>query len=87
MILGDNTITAGLVGFQVGIPVINVIAGVLPAEKADKIRWLQSSALKRMGKGGRTIAAIVGDGINDAPALTAAYAGIAISSAKFVLIS
>lgn len=95
MISGDNPTTAMAVGQQVGIPPTNIIAGVLPSEKADKIRWLQSSAPKRNGKMGRAIVAMVGDGINDSPALTAADAGIAIgsgsdvaiSSAKFVLVS
>lgn len=83
------------VGSQLGIPAVNIIAGILPSEKADKIRWLQSSAPKRNGKTGRAIVAMVGDGINDSPALVAADAGIAIgsgsdvaiSSAKFVLVS
>ncbi|KAH8650868.1 Cu2+-exporting ATPase [Tricladium varicosporioides] len=95
MISGDNATTAMAVGSQLGIPATNIIAGVLPSEKADKIRWLQSSALKRNGRTGRAIVAMVGDGINDSPALTAADAGIAIgsgsdvaiSSAKFVLVS
>jgi P-type Cu+ transporter len=95
MISGDNATTATAVGYQLGIPATNIIAGVLPSEKADKIRWLQSSAPKRNGKTGRAIVAMVGDGINDSPALAAADAGIAIgsgsdvaiSSAKFVLVS
>jgi Cu+-exporting ATPase len=95
MISGDNATTAMAVGYQLGIPATNIIGGVLPSEKADKIRWLQSSAPKRNGKTGRAIVAMVGDGINDSPALTAADAGIAIgsgsdvaiSSAKFVLVS
>ncbi|OXV05776.1 hypothetical protein Egran_06456 [Elaphomyces granulatus] len=95
MISGDNAKTAMAVGYRLGIPTSNIIAGVLPSEKADKIRWLQSSASKRYGKTGRAIVAMVGDGINDSPALAAADAGIAIgsgsdvaiSSAKFVLLS
>ncbi|KAG4423607.1 hypothetical protein IFR04_003289 [Cadophora malorum] len=95
MISGDNATTAMAVGYQLGIPATNIIAGVLPSEKADKIRWLQSSAPKCNGKTGRAIVAMVGDGINDSPALTAADAGVAIgsgsdvaiSSAKFVLVS
>lgn len=95
MISGDNATTAMAVGYQLGIPATNIIAGVLPSEKADKIRWLQSSAPKRNGKTGRPIVAMVGDGINDSPALIAADVGIAIgsgsdvaiSSAKFVLVS
>lgn len=87
MISGDNATTAIAVGRQVGIPATNIIAGVLPSEKADKIRWLQSSAPKRNGKIGRAIVAMVGDGINDSPALTAADAGIAIGSGSDVAIS
>lgn len=95
MISGDNVTTAIAVGRQLGIPTSNIIAGVLPSEKAKRIRWLQDSAPKRSGKAGRAVVAMVGDGINDSPALTAADAGIAIgsgsdvaiSSAKFVLMS
>jgi P-type E1-E2 ATPase len=95
MISGDNATTAIAVGYQLGIPAANIIAGVLPSEKADMIRWLQSSAPTRSGKTGRAMVAMVGDGINDSPALSAADAGIAIgsgsdvaiSSAKFVLVS
>ncbi|KIW15763.1 hypothetical protein PV08_05813 [Exophiala spinifera] len=95
MISGDNPTTATAVGHQLGIPATNIIAGVLPSEKAERIRWLQDSAPRRNGKPGRAMVAMVGDGINDSPALTAADAGIAIgsgsdvaiSSAKFVLVS
>jgi P-type Cu+ transporter len=95
MISGDNPTTAEKVGYLLGIPTQNIVAGVLPSEKAEKIRWLQSSACKRNGKPGRAIVAMVGDGINDAPALAAADVGVAvgsgsdvaISSAKFVLVS
>jgi Cu+-exporting ATPase len=95
MISGDNLTTARAVGHLLGMPIENIIADVLPSEKAEKIRWLQSSASKRNGKTGRAIVAMVGDGINDSPALVAADAGIAIgsgsdvaiSSAKFVLVS
>jgi Cu+-exporting ATPase len=94
MLSGDNQITANAVGAQVGIPSENIIAGVRPSEKADKIQYLQKS-LKASGSSGRALIAMVGDGINDSPALTTADVGIAIgsgsdiaiSSAEFVLVS
>ncbi|NLW94534.1 MAG: copper-translocating P-type ATPase [Chlamydiae bacterium] len=69
MITGDNARTARAVARAVGID--RVLAGLLPAEKAEEIR--------RLGAAGRTVA-MVGDGINDAPALAAAGLGIALGS-------
>lgn len=96
MISGDNLATAKAVGRMVGIPESNVIAGVLPDQKAEKVEWLQTHPSSKGGQSSmRAIVAMVGDGINDAPALTMADVGIAIgsgsdvaiSSAEFVLMS
>lgn len=94
MLSGDNPTTAQAVGAQVGIFKENIIAGVLPDQKAEKIQWLQKTLPKPKRKQRATVA-MVGDGINDSPALTMADVGIAIgsgsdvaiSSAEFILIS
>ena len=74
MLTGDNERTAKAIGRQAGVD--EVIAGVLPDGKESVIR-----SLKQQGK-----VAMVGDGINDAPALTRADVGIAIGAGADVAV-
>jgi len=77
LITGDNERTARAVAERVGIDPDNVRAGVLPEDKADAVEDIQSTDRKAM---------MVGDGVNDAPALAVAYVGTAIGSGTDVAI-
>ncbi|HET6829762.1 MAG TPA: HAD-IC family P-type ATPase, partial [Solirubrobacterales bacterium] len=75
LLTGDNAQTARAVGARIGVD--DVIAEVLPAGKADVVKRLQAE--------GRTVA-MVGDGVNDAPALARADLGLAIGTGTDVAI-
>ncbi len=74
MLTGDNRITANAVGREAGVD--RIVSEVMPKEKAEVIAELSRDGL----------VAMVGDGINDAPALTAADVGIAIGSGTDIAI-
>ena len=75
LLTGDNRRAANYIGAQVGAD--EVVAEVLPGDKADVVRSIQE-------KGGRVI--MVGDGINDAPALTQADVGCAVGGGSDIAI-
>ncbi|MDS0295456.1 heavy metal translocating P-type ATPase [Halogeometricum luteum] len=77
MLTGDNERTARAVAEQVGIDPANVRAEVLPEDKSDAVESIQNEGRQAM---------MVGDGVNDAPALAVAYVGTAIGSGTDVAI-
>ncbi|HET7768663.1 MAG TPA: HAD family hydrolase [Chloroflexota bacterium] len=76
---GDNRRAAERVALAVGIDPANVHVGVLPGETSDLVRQLQAARGEGRGR-----VAMVGDGINDAPALMQAHEGIATGAATTI---
>lgn len=77
MITGDNSRTAESVGKKIGINSENIHSDVLPEDKSDTVSKIQEDGQKVM---------MVGDGVNDAPALTTSHVGVALGSGTDVAI-
>ena len=77
MVTGDNQRTASAIAAKVGIPQEHVIAEVLPSNKAESVRDLQAQGM---------VVAMVGDGVNDSPALAQANLGLAVGAGADIAI-
>lgn len=103
MLTGDNPTTAAAVASSLSIQQSNVFAGVLPTEKAAKIQYLQAHGPRRSRRSFLSrfrrsrsdhqdalkpaIVAFIGDGINDAPALSTASVSICVASASDIALT
>jgi P-type Cu+ transporter len=79
MVTGDNEITARAIAAQLNIPVTNIFAGASPSDKAEYILRLQDIAKQNSSNTPVNKVAFVGDGTNDAPALSKADVGFVMS--------
>lgn len=80
MITGDNKVTADAIGAELGILAENIVAEVLPDDKQEQVKRIKALDPKN-------VVAMVGDGINDAPALSSADIGIALSSGADIAVT
>lgn len=103
MLTGDNPTTAAAVASSLSIQPSNVFAGVLPTEKAAKIQYLQTHGPRRPRRSFLSIfrrsqtddqaaskpavVAFIGDGVNDAPALSTASVSICVASASDIALT